>query len=336
LIKLILVGRQTHNEIHPYRSLSFASTEYLVDRLKEHLEFEFFDSSKTYNLDTVFLIMAHAYLDPQIRQTFRDKRVIVDLCREAMMPKWDQVYQLLEPGHVIMYGNYSEKEIPNAIFVPNFLWYNECFDNLRNQRHNYVPNRNYSRKFLMPIGRKTKPRDHVVKALGPYLEDAYWSYVRRNKVLPGEPVEVAGAKRWNTRHQNPMWYDDTCFSVVVESVTSWRGDLVPFVTEKTYKPIAYQHPFMVIGAPGILKYLRSQGFETYDNLFDESYDLELNLDKKLKIIIDNIKNFEKIPYNILTQEKIKHNLDLFYNISTIQQSMIESIVLPIEEYVYRS
>ena len=334
MIKLILVGKQMHkSDIGLYRTLSFASTPCLLDIIKDYIDVEDFDPTKTYNQDTVFLIMAHAYLDPNTRQQFLDRRVIVDLCREAMMPDWDSVYYLLEPGHVIMYGSYSKEPLANVIFVPNFMWYTESLNNTIEGLNNYIPNRNYSQKFLMPIGRKTKWRDQVVTTLEPYLDDAYWSYVRRDRALPGEPDSVAGAKRWDTRYQNPMWYNDTCFSLAVESVTSWRGKIVPFLTEKIYKPISYQHPFMVIGAPGILKYLQSQGFETYNNLFDESYDVESNLDKKLKIIINNIENFDKVAYSQLTLEKLQHNQDLFYNKSIIQQSMIESIVRPIQEYI---
>ena len=90
---------------------------------------------------------------------------------------------------------------------------------------------------------------------------------------------------------------------------------------------------MVIGAPGILQYARSQGFETYENLFDETYDNVLDFDRKMEIVISNIENFEKVPYSTITLEKIRHNLDLFYNQAVVKQSMIESIVMPIEKYI---
>lgn len=334
MIKLIVVGRQwPKSEIDSFRTLSFSSTPHLVDMLKDHIEFEDFDPTKTYDPGDIFLAMVHSYLDPVVREQFSDCKVIVDLCREAMMEDWNRVYYLLKPGHVIMYGSQSDEPVPNVIFVPNFMWYNESLENTIKGRDSYVPNRNYSRKFLMPIGRKNKIRDQVVEFLDSQLEDSYWSYVRRNKALPGESESVPGAKRWDTRYQNPIWYDDTCFSLVIESVTSWKEKIVPMLTEKLYKPIAYQHPFMVIGAAGILKYLRSQGFETFENLFDESYDEETALEVKLDIILRNIENFEKTPYSELTQQKLQHNHELFYNRSVIQQSMIDSIVRPIEEFI---
>jgi len=46
----------------------------------------------------------------------------------------------------------------------------------------------------------------------------------------------------------------------------------PFFTEKTIKAILYERPFISYGEPGILKYLRSFGFKTFSNWWDESYD----------------------------------------------------------------
>jgi hypothetical protein len=212
--------------------------------------------------------------------------------------------------------------------VPNFFWYNEALS----QPKTFIPNFNYTKKFLMPIGRKTKWRDSVVETLEPWLDDAYWSYVRRGRALPGEPDSVPGAKRWDTRYENHTWYNDTCFSLVLESVTNWV-DCVPFLTEKIYKPVRHCHPFMVLGAPGMLKYLHSQGFETFENLFDQSYDDVTNLDQKLEIVISNIEQYAKVPLDQPTMEKVLHNQQLFYDRETILQGIKKSIVDPVFEII---
>ena len=36
--------------------------------------------------------------------------------------------------------------------------------------------------------------------------------------------------------------------------------------------MAHLHPFVLIGRPGILKYLRKLGFKTFGDFWDESYD----------------------------------------------------------------
>lgn len=58
-----------------------------------------------------------------------------------------------------------------------------------------------------------------------------------------------------------------------------------FLSEKTFKPIACSHPFIILGSKGSLKELKSMGYVTFDNLIDESYD-----------DLDNIERMEAIAY----------------------------------------
>lgn len=328
-LKLVVVGMD-RTKGSDVRFLSFSRMPWLTNVLAGLVIFETYDQNKTYDRNTVFLILAGVYSD--VKDQFKDRRVIIDVCLEAKMPVWDELYKLKEPHHIIMYGSYSDEHVDDVIFVPNFFWYNESLQYITKGYQNYKPERNYSKKFLMPVGRKVKWRDQVVKALDCYLTDAYWSYVRRGIALPGEPVETAGAKRWDTRRQDPMWYNDTCFSLVLESITQWDKAVI-FLTEKIFKPISHQHPYMVIGANGMLSYLKSQGFETFDNLFDESYDQHSSLEQKLKIIINNIENFTKQPFDKLTLDKLEHNKALFYNVSVIKQDIKKSFVEPIEKFI---
>jgi len=46
------------------------------------------------------------------------------------------------------------------------------------------------------------------------------------------------------------------------------------LTEKVFKPIVAQRPFILVAAPGNLAYLKSYGFKTFDRWIDESYDTE--------------------------------------------------------------
>lgn len=43
-------------------------------------------------------------------------------------------------------------------------------------------------------------------------------------------------------------------------------------TEKTMKPLAYGHPMLLFSSAGALTELKTLGFETYNSIFDESYD----------------------------------------------------------------
>ncbi len=69
--------------------------------------------------------------------------------------------------------------------------------------------------------------------------------------------------------------EKTYFSLVTESFffePHWCDDKSLFdISEKTYKAILTQ-PFIIMGRPYLLKYLRDKGFDTFDDVFDNSYD----------------------------------------------------------------
>jgi hypothetical protein len=58
------------------------------------------------------------------------------------------------------------------------------------------------------------------------------------------------------------------------------------LTEKVFKPIVAQRPFMLAAAPGNLAYLKSYGFKTFDRWIDESYDTIADPDQRLQAIVD--------------------------------------------------
>ena len=322
--KLVVVGNP--------RQWSFCNLPHFLPIVNKYFEFEPYVEGQTYHAHTVFLIMASSY-DHAMAHRFEHQRVIVDVCVEGLFSKWAEIYKIKSPNHCIFYGSCVDNPAEDLVSVANFFWYNEALINIaRGYNTLYTPNKNFARKFLMPIGAKRQWRDQVVDRLGPYLDDAYWSYTQRGTVLPGESPEV---KCHDQRYLNTMWYDDTCFSVVVESCNSKRftAKVPVFVTEKTFKPISGLQPFVVIGGTGILAYLRSQGFETYNNIFDETYDTETDFDKKLDIVVENVHRYVKGPYSTKTLKKIKHNFNLFYNVDVIHRGIVKDIVEPIVKFI---
>jgi hypothetical protein len=47
-----------------------------------------------------------------------------------------------------------------------------------------------------------------------------------------------------------------------------------FITEKTFRPIAYGKLFLVIGSPEFEQNLKRMGFDIFDDIIDKSYDSE--------------------------------------------------------------
>jgi hypothetical protein len=69
---------------------------------------------------------------------------------------------------------------------------------------------------------------------------------------------------------NQTDYESTDIEIVLETLFD---DLRLHLTEKTLRPIAMGQPFVLAGTYGSLAYLRSYGFKTFSDCWDESYDM---------------------------------------------------------------
>ena len=69
-----------------------------------------------------------------------------------------------------------------------------------------------------------------------------------------------------------------------------------YITEKTWKPIAYGSPFCVNGDNGSIDYLHKRGFKTFHEFWDESYDHMNDVDK-IKQIRDILKKICSMDIN---------------------------------------
>jgi hypothetical protein len=124
-------------------------------------------------------------------------------------------------------------------------------------------------------------------------------------------------------------YKQTFLSLVTE--TLWTNDSV-FFSEKTAKPINVGHPFIVVATPGHLRMLKDYGFQTFDKWIDESYDDEIYLDKRLEIIISNIKRFSQYTIDELKQIRtemepvLRHNQKRFNDIRLTKEVNITEVL----------
>ena len=90
------------------------------------------------------------------------------------------------------------------------------------------------------------------------------------------------------------------------------------LTEKTFKPIALGMPFVIVGTRGSLEYLRSYGFKTFGDIWDESYDSAED-DVRITRIAELLKSLDTLSTQAkqdlfdAAQEVIEHNWNHFYN-----------------------
>ena len=88
---------------------------------------------------------------------------------------------------------------------------------------------------------------------------------------------------------------------------------ITFITEKTFKPIAYFHPIIVLGSPYTLAFLKDEGYDTFEEMFDESYDLMLDPQERFNAVVTQVNNWcrkpekEKREIYDSVKKKLHHN-----------------------------
>lgn len=104
-------------------------------------------------------------------------------------------------------------------------------------------------------------------------------------------------------------YLDSYIYIVTE--TNFEKDI--FLTEKICNPMVVLQPFILFGAYGYLKYLRSLGFKTFNGFINESYDDEYNDKKRYIMLCDEIKRLADLPLEELHNWYISIKDILIYN-----------------------
>jgi hypothetical protein len=79
-------------------------------------------------------------------------------------------------------------------------------------------------------------------------------------------------------------YSESYFQIVLETHFDADQSGGTFITEKTWKPIKFGQPFVVIGPVGTLAELRAAGYNVFDNVLDNTYDtIENNTERYIAV-----------------------------------------------------
>lgn len=68
-----------------------------------------------------------------------------------------------------------------------------------------------------------------------------------------------------------------------------------FISEKTYRVLIANRPFIVYSTQDWLKRFKRQGYKTYSPFINEKYDDEVDNSKRLKMIVDEVERICKLP-----------------------------------------
>jgi len=123
---------------------------------------------------------------------------------------------------------------------------------------------------------------------------------------------VSGALMFDRFDNTKQFYDDSFMHIISE--TYFVTDIV-HITEKTFKPMIYRQPFIMLGPPNALKCLRDMGFRTFHDIWDESYDAITDHSERFYKILDLCKSINEwsMLKKISIMHKCKEIIDYNFN-----------------------
>ena len=118
-------------------------------------------------------------------------------------------------------------------------------------------------------------------------------------------------------HRIDLWEqaNNSLIHVVTETVYKGRKN---HLTEKSFKPIVMQQPFIIQSCKGSLEYLRRYGFRTFGDFWDESYDEADDSTRTYEIgkLLEDINTMtqkEKTQLQTAVNSTVEHNFNWFYS-----------------------
>jgi hypothetical protein len=121
-------------------------------------------------------------------------------------------------------------------------------------------------------------------------------------------------------------YDNSLINIITET---YFFNKIIHITEKTYKPIAFMQPFILVAAAGSLQHIKDMGFKTFDQFWNEAYDLELDDKKRFAMIMSLIESIskwseeEKIEFTFKVKDIVDYNV---VHLNTMQDKEITNLI----------
>jgi hypothetical protein len=254
----------------------------------------------------------------------------------------------------------------NVEYIPNPLFEMQYGDHIRNSSLTNYEEKPLNKKFLIPI-RQAKPfrlffylwaKDNGI------LENSYYSWTTENVyaaikqlkensplvrelsshdsellktpvILDSEDYRTVQQKQWDM----PQDKVSSSFMQIVCETTFYegleKGNPTIFLTEKTYKPIFYKQPFILVSEPRSLLNLRNLGYKTFSSFIDESYDLINDPNSRMKSICKEVEKINSMSLQQLEQIRAEINEIVEHNYNVFMSKPSESVLLKhIEEILF--
>lgn len=236
------------------------------------------------NVDRVMFINPTWLHEDDIGQQIRNTKPNFIICHNFVDPAVPKIFDAVEQSGIpyIIIGNASQCRLD--------FWAMVCDLYFQNYEERDLELTAGAKKFIC-LNRKPHPhRRSIVEKLLPYQEQGYLSLG-----LPGNPIvleeEFADEQGIRDEYGN-LGVDETFVSARIRNdifslgnIDIWNRSLLClvtetefsnaypdnfFISEKTWKPVIGMRPFFVYGQAPLRHYLKAQGFDIFDDVFDYS------------------------------------------------------------------
>jgi len=257
-------------------------------------------------------------------------------------------------GHIIVSerGEYVEKLCSRYGWQPHYYFYHgwACLDWFRGYDRTFlIPRAQYrtpTRTFMSPNRIVAGKRDHRVL----FLYHVFRHGLQNNHITapitcPVENIDITSiAQKYTNVYQDiTQVFDQSQLPRLfageeTQQMTScWLGNFaeaqdslvyVPtetvyfgrrtHITEKTFKAIALEMPFVLVAPAGSLAYMREYGFQTFAGILDESYDEETDDIRRVERVVQLLKDLDDLSVRERQQihraclPRVQHNYNHFY------------------------
>jgi len=204
------------------------------------------------------------------------------------------------------FTKYSRKDLELQNTKHYFLCYNRKPHEHRVELYNKLKNKNLLRKGIFTLGDENHKKSiSFDKNSYSGMMDAFKVNPNASYAIPNDLMSLGNMKIWNTSFLN----------IVTE--TNYQTGGMPFLTEKTFKPIIGMRPFLILGPNGTVDWLHNNGFKTFNRDFKLSGQ-DLSIDDIVKAIKEApIKNMNK---KLL--KKLNHNRRRFFEFCSEEEKRI--------------
>lgn len=273
------------------------------------------------------------YTDLTKINQYNNKTIVIDCLTESLhsdtfFKKYDKsnFYVIFSGGnwdqHKYDFGNLNYR----LIYFPYFLWCYKQFYTSTNYLQSYLENNYLFRypkihEFVSTTGAKRPARSKFLEILLTYIE--YNNYVFKyagddigvdSSIYDFSIVDFKKTGAYTSIDSYEQYYlnlsatlpinlyNTSYYNLVLETDIDYQDCF--FITEKTIKSFISGMPFVIVSTPYFLKNLKDMGFMTYDSMWDESYDEEIDFEKrcnKIAKLCRSLKDFDWV--------KNKHNLE---------------------------